>query len=552
MLQRLVLLGALMLPLAPVYKGQSLEKKKSSDDGALLKVTLLSDIQALETEARQLDKPIGRGLAMAEIAGAAWLLDKAMAKRLLREAYELTFPPEEERDALRGKPVGAAPTVPTEIDRARGVVRMRVLDIASRDKAFAAELTQLGAQQLGRQEESSRYSNLAAASLATGDVNTASKYLLNSIEADPTQITASFGIIQLAARDRKAADQLIIQYLERLRAIPLSMSGGSALRTYFSLRNIVFTNDSFDPRNRQVPPAGPAVIKAYVRYVVESLSNLEQREPGSLQNLRGVLVSTWLPLNQYAPELAGAFLELEKLSRRPGGDATLPLPGDREEGKARYDERVKKSLDSGKADELTIKLAISQGDFAAARKLIESLPEGKEKSRLTEFLNIREAMNLTARNDILGAEMLARRLSEAVSILQVYPPLIAKCVANKEPSRASVLAYQATQQVKRAEDQAALPLSLSKLAKAIAPVDTTLALEILDEAVLAANKSDVDTGDGNVGVDIGVFKELAPKNELQTRQVAARLKDSLRQIVALAAIYQWKAGELTKQEKTSQ
>src|SRR5215208_5758982 len=104
MLQRLVLLGALMLPLTPAYKGQSLEKKKSGDDGVMLKVTLLSDLQALEAKAAQLNKPTGRALAMAEIADAAWPLDKALAKRLLREAYELTFPPEEERDTLRGKP----------------------------------------------------------------------------------------------------------------------------------------------------------------------------------------------------------------------------------------------------------------------------------------------------------------------------------------------------------------------------------------------------------------------------------------------------------------
>ena len=178
---------------------------------------------------------------------------------------------------------------------------------------------------------------------------------------------------------------------------------------------------------------------------------------------------------------------------------------------------------------------------AVARKLIELLPEGEGKSQLTELLNTREALSLTAQGDMLAAEMLARRLSEAVSILQVYPPLIAKCAANKEPSRATVLAYQATQQVKRAEDQAALPLSLSKLAKAIAPIDTTLALETLEEAVLAANKSELDTGDGNIGFDIDVFKELAPKNELQARQAAASLKDSLRRIVALAAVYQWKA-----------
>jgi hypothetical protein len=513
------------------------------------KVVLLSDLHALEAKAAQLGKPIPRALAMAEIADAAWTLDKVWAKKLLLEAYELTFPAEEERNKLRDKPVGAAPTIPTEIERARGAVRNRVLAVASRDKTFSGELAQLSALELGRQEESSRYSNLAAKSLAAGDNDTAGTYLLRSIEADPTQITASFGIINLAARDRKAADGLIIQYLERLRAIPLSMSNGSALRTYFSLRNMVFTNDSFDPRHRQVPPAGPAVIKAYINYVIESMSSLEQREPGSLQTLRGMLMSMWPPLNQYAPELAGPFLALEKLSRGPGGHANLPRVGGEEASRTRYEEQVKKSLESGQADDLTINLAIGQGDFAAARKMIDALPEGERKSQLTEVLNTREAISLTAKGDIPRAETLARQLNRANSILQVYSALISKCVADKELSCDSSMKYQAMKQLERAGDEAALPLSLSKLAKAVAPVDDALALEMLDKAVMAANQNDASTEEGDVGLDVSVFKDLSPKSELRVRQAAESLKDRLRQIAALAAIYQWKAEELTKKEK---
>jgi hypothetical protein len=551
MLYRLVLLWALVPLLPSTSQGQSVEKKKSDDDGMMAKVVLLSDLHALEVKADELGKSIPRALALAEIADAAWALDKVWAKKMLREAYELTFPAEEERNKLRDKPVGAAPTVPTEIERARGAVRNRVLAIASRDKTFSGELAQLSARELGRQEESSRYSNLAAKSLGAGDNDAAARYLLRSIEADPTQITASFGIINLAARDRKAADGLIIQYLERLRAVPLSMANGSALRTYFSLRNMVFTNDSFDPRHRQVPPAGPAVIRAYINYVIESMSSLEQREPGSLQNLRGMLMSIWLPLNQYAPELAGPFLALERLGRGPGGRANLPQAGGEEASRTRYEEQIKKSLESGKADDLTIQIAIGQGDFAAARKMIDALPAGARKTQLAEVLNTREAISLTAKGDIPQAEILARQLSQANSILQVYSALISKCVTDKGLSCAATMPYQAMKHLEHAGDEAALPLSFSKLAKAVAPVDDALSLELLDKAVLAANKSDAGTEEGNVGLDVSVFKDLAPKSELRVRQAAESLKDQLHQIVALAAIYQWKAEELTKKEKAS-
>lgn len=93
-------------------------------------------------------------------------------------------------------------------------------------------------------------------------------------------------VIREPARNIKADDELSLQYIARLRAVPLSLANGSAVRTYFSLRNVVFTNDSFDPKHRQIPPAGPAAVRAYISYVIESMAGLEQREPGSLASLR--------------------------------------------------------------------------------------------------------------------------------------------------------------------------------------------------------------------------------------------------------------------------
>lgn len=92
-------------------------------------------------------------------------------------------------------------------------------------------------------------------------------------------------------------------------------------------------------------------------------------------------------------------------------------------------------------------------------------------------------------------------------------------------------------------------MSLSKLAKAVALSNETLALEVLDEMVQAANSSNVDTTQGRMGFETDVFSRLAAKNEIRVRQAVEALKDPLRQIVALAAIYQWKAGELIKQAK---
>ena len=93
--------------------------------------------------------------------------------------------------------------------------------------------------------------------------------------------------------------------------------------------------------------------------------------------------------------------------------------------------------------------------------------------------------------------------------------------------------------------------SLCKLAQLILPVNDSLAFDVLNEMVAAANTSDVDTGQGRTGFDADLFKRLARKDEARARQAALSFKDSLRQVVSLAAIYQWKAEELNLKAKAA-
>src|SRR5205085_6176996 len=346
-----MLLIALFL-LATSYHGQAIAVE-SNDELSAKKDALLLDLRGLETMTMKLEKPLPQALAKTEIAGAAWPLDKTWAEKLLRDAYELTFPAEEGRARLRNQPVGAPLVVPTALDVARNNIRNRVLTIATRDQAFADQLAQLGAQQLGKAEARSNYTNLAAQAIRANNYDTAGDYILKAIDADPTVINTGFVILDVATQDRKAADQLIIQYIERLRTTPLT--DDTAFRVFFNLQNLVFPSENFvrmghlltnnnDATRPPQPilPAGPAVIRAYVSYVLESLSQLEQREPGSVMNLRGFLLATWLPLRQYAPELTGEFMELERLSRRPGENVALPTPGSAKEStREDYEQRLK-------------------------------------------------------------------------------------------------------------------------------------------------------------------------------------------------------------------
>ena len=543
--------------------GANEARRADNNDLELKKMALVGDLQILSAEASNLDKPLARALAKAEIADAAWTLDLVWSKQLLRESYELTLPSDEETtERDRGTQTSAPLSSPDQ------AVRSRVLQIAARDPALAKELADLGAKRLTQRQTQQNYSALAGQAIEKGDITTASQYIQQSIQVDPTQMDPGFSIIQVASRDRAAADKLITEYIYTLRGVPLSTQ--SAGRIFVMLTHLVFPASAppiAGVPQPTTPPGGP-VMKAYVGFMIESLARLEQIEPGSLQNFRPMLINVWPILRQFAPELTGAFYQLEALSRRPGEDASLPKGSLADLYNDRYEKRVKDALDSDKPDPLTIYSVISKGDFAQARRMIDKLDDGPQKTQLVEAVNVQEAISFATKGDLIKAAQLAQNLKTAVSIMRVYPLIVNKCVAKKDRTCAANSVYQATKQLKDASNALPTPpsgvpasfiptigefdpvvISLCQLARILASIDGALALDVLDEAVQAANRSKVDTGQGRTGMEADVFKQLAAEDELRVHQAAITLKQPLPRIVALAALYQWKAQALAKSAK---
>ena len=147
-----------------------------------------------------------------------------------------------------------------------------MLQIASRDHVFAVELVKLAKDKLGTYEGHLRYTALASQAFSDGDKDNASKFLLQAIDADPTQITAALTINDIAAKDRALADSLILQYIERLRTFPLSNTNQGLGRIFFILSSFVYPR-SFP--GRQIAPPGPAVLHSYVSFVLDTLSRIQ-------------------------------------------------------------------------------------------------------------------------------------------------------------------------------------------------------------------------------------------------------------------------------------
>lgn len=560
---------ALLLGLCALASFVSAQKiSKSDGDEVMQRLTLITDLKSLALEIPKLDGPLARALAAAEIADAAWTLDRSWAKSLLKDAYQLTYPTKEELSKIGPEPPGTPPRPPTAITRARDGVRTRILNVARRDEAFASQLIVDSSAYVTKDDRQMMYAQLTRMALAEGDYPSAISSIQENMAIDPTQSMLVQLINDLAIKDRAAADKLVLEYIGRLSSVQPASGRIGRFRADTVLRFLVFPNSFFPDPNKRVPNPGPEVMRAYVRYVVDTLTALEQREPGNLPHQRSFLLTAWLPLNQYAPELKERFVQLEALARTPGKDASLPTKSNEELDQEMFSRRQAEALNSTEPSPQAIDSAILREDFETARKLISKLPDDQRKKQFIEKVNVKEALSLVSRGDLLAAQSFAEQLTSAASILEVYPSLVEGYVSKTDQVGASAAVRQAVRQLKAADGkvgstntQSGMPpefaplaterdgtLSiLGKLAKAVLPIDTLLATEIVDEIVVKANASQIDTSQGRTGIDSELFKSLASKDEVRARNAADSFKDRLRRVVALAAIYQMKAKKLDRE-----
>jgi hypothetical protein len=411
------------------------------------------------------------------------------------------------------------------------------------------------------------YASLARDAVLDGDYDTAGKYILQSIDAEPTQVTGPLEINQLAAKNRTAADELVLAYLNKLTLTQLENQGRG--RTFFALAILIQPNEFFD-HVAGIPPPAPAVMRAYIAYMLNTAAILAQ-SPSTAPAAHATVVYVYPLLQQYAPELKSQFMELEQRSRKPGENFSIPTPREREAAsKDKFDKQVESELEADHPDAMLIQRVISRGDFAKARKLIDKLADGPQKTELIEILTTQQSINLANHGDLAGALKLAELLVKAGSITRVFPLIAGKCAAKDDGACARDSVNQAVRQLKKADLTPFAPppgvpasimgtskdfdltlTSLANLTSAVMPLRDDLALDLLDEFVIAANHSELDTGQGRTGFETSLFRKLAEKNEDRTTAATLQFKDSLRQVIALAAIDQWKVGKLIKAELAS-
>lgn len=564
-MKALTLATLLLLTAVPTTRGQAAKNTPDDGEAETRRLLLLDEIRSLAADSSKLLAPLAQAAAEAEVADAAWSLDRELAERLLRDAYRRTLPKEGEV-SKRNAQAGAVQSLWASPEgRALLAVRARVMAVASRDEKLAEGILREGAESVSKLECRDVYDSVARMALDGGDTERATRFMEKAFEFDLSHGASANLINDIAKRDRAAADQLILKYIENQRRFPLSNNDFSAASVFLTFTQLLNPNSFFDDTNGEVPPPGPAVMRAYVGYVIESLALMERNEPGSSKSMRSMLMSAWLPLKRYAPELQAAFMELEAASRTPGRNTALPTPDSEKVWRERRDKQLKAGEESATPDDRTINSLINEGEFDRARKAIDKLPDGPAKAQHTEKLNMKEALRLAYKGDAAGAALAAERLTKAGVIVEVYAALIKNCAGKKDAACVSNLALRAVRQLEKADASnftppAGTPSSffagaqesdaylkgLSRLAVSVAPFDATLAFEIFERMVAAANRSTVDTKLGRAGYDVSVFKTMAALDETHARQAAGSFDDGLRRITALAAILKWKTEALDK------
>ncbi|MBV9923872.1 MAG: hypothetical protein JOZ96_02440 [Acidobacteria bacterium] len=552
-----------------------------ADPSAERRATLLADLHALEAESKELLKPIDAASAKAELAAAAWTLDRAWAEALLREALVLTFPAEVDRARLRDRPIGAPLVFGPAEDRARGRVRRRVYEIARRDREFARELGETEAREMGKVEEVSTLTAMASAAAEEGRLEEAGELILRAAESEPTLVSVGDTINQVALHDRALADRLALSYIERLRRLPLGVfteRNQTALRLPLSFALLLRPDNYPFPDGKTAPAAGREVVRAYVSFIVDTMTRIEQ-SGGDLTQMNVFITTVWPNMMQYAPEYAGQLAALERASRRQG-QAAPPLRTFNELKTAydpdrRYEERVKTARQTKDPLQLEVaaSAAMSRNEFEEARKLIALMQDGDTKTRLAEEVNTKESLYLLGKGDLAGAERLARQLNSVADITHAFPPLVRRLAKDGDAGRAALLADEAGRLLRAAAEKsnsndsfiptALAPLAgavriykqsralegMSEVALAVEPIAPQSALDLIDALVETAAKARVTSELGNPNFNPEAFARLSARDAGRVRSAAARLEDRLQRIAALAAVARAEAERLEKEGK---
>ncbi len=506
---------------------------------------LIADYYSLDSQTIKLNSPISKAYSKISIADGLWRLDAEKAKQLLLQALELTFPENDEKK-VRGKEISRGLFAPSKIDISRKSLQTKIFHIALRDNAFSKKLIEIIDKKYVEGEKNINYSKLAKLLIENGDLSGAESFITLAIETGQIDLNVGYAIYLLSAKDRVKADELILKLIDILQYRRYDFH--SLLITLMSMEIAIFADDIGVLTASKTVPSSDVVIKKYLDFALNKVSETGQIDTNGFKPLRGVIVSLWRRIIFYAPELENRFRILEQQSRLHPNDEDLPEPITPESQQKNDEAKVSKAEESKKAEDIeeAIKILLRLKKFSKARELANLFKNEKDTEKFSNQINTEEAIYLIENKNLYDAEKVMKKIGDPRFVLKISSILIEKFYEANEKDYAQNLTYETVRKLKSYDENLSLPYSLSQLTKVTAKIDKDLTFTLLDETIKSLNKRDIDEEIGEVDFDVSVFPIVAKIDIDRSEQMAENLSNNLRRIIALAAVYQFKVNEFKK------
>lgn len=500
---------------------------------------LISDFNGLDTKTISLGGNAAQALAKIEIADGLWALDPEKSKRLLRQSLLLVVPPKDEKQA-RGKEISKGLFAPSEAELIGKRLRNRIFRLAARDRKFLDELSDLLVE-MGVAEKAQTSLDLANEAIKEGDLDTAKDLLNSASNSGSFDMGIGQVIYALARTDRAAADAIILQTIARIRVARLSPQAFNSVIT--GLDMAVYGEVPVFLGQPVIPPADISVIKAYLSFQIDKIWEIGGRSTGGVREMRGRVGALWPRISRFAPELTQRFQMLEVQSRLDPNDNNLPERGT-PESQQEHDESIyKKAENSRKPEDIenAITTALWRNDFKKAKEFANLHQDDKRQRISFNRIYSAEARYLIEKDELDDAEKIANKIDEPRLVLTVFSKLIRAIAEKKQSARARDLTSDVFKKISLFDENISVGYPLSQFTRTAASIDSMLAFDFLGMTIKWLNKKKLPPNIGEVDFEPSLFIDFARIDDSRAQQAAEMLTDNLRQIVALARIYKFRA-----------
>jgi hypothetical protein len=475
---RLQITVLIMFFLAPI----ALHGQGANDQEQLRYQRALQEIEGVIADTVKLDEPLAVVSVKSRVARLVWRYDRARAQRLFMDLWKYI----DQQGSEYVDQDEARTVLLKNLFSVNSVLAGKLLkELSARQEGEAT----LRAQATGKDPGQRRLANISAG-LIDHDAANAARLLEQSLSTgvSPTALSV---LSRLRERNPILASYVVSQTLERLRSRPtiVALPGLHLLTAY------VFPSEPYlaespeangnDERLRfQFFSTAYEILKTSLN---ETDSFLTKEKRYTERDLRfraiyqgqiALILSALAP--RYAPEFIG---ELVILARRFSGS----IPANIADMSNFMTTRLKGERTSSDNPEIAISVAITNGDYDEARRLIDKIEDEARRKALSQLLAKSEFKSLLYEANFAEALSVARRIENVNARVTLLLQLARATYRKDDVSFSRLIVSEARTALANTETDGMRARLLLSIASEVSTISESEAIEMLHSAVLAIN-----------------------------------------------------------------